>query len=98
MHTHKDLQQEIKNAPLNLLKTITATLDNGGAVTFQIEDACDFILCNKYPNEQEFLLHLTQRNSLTQEALECFLRHMLFNKNTASLFVRWQREKHSSIT
>jgi hypothetical protein len=82
-----------KNNSFNLYQTITSTLNNGGAVTFQLYDAVEFIIEKDFSNEIEFLHHLLQTNSLTQNALECFLKHMMFDKEIASIFVKWQREK-----
>ena len=97
MHSDKNLISFFKNSSLDLYKTITSPLNNGGAVTFQIHDAIEFIAQQKFFNEIEFLLHLFQTNSLTQNALECFLKHMMFDKETAILFVQWQRQKHSFV-
>ncbi|QOP46538.1 hypothetical protein [Sulfurimonas paralvinellae] len=93
MHANKKTTFIFENSSLDLHKTITSTLDNGGAVTFLLKDAIEFIFYNKYANEKEFLLHLYHTNSLTQNALECFLKHMMFSKDTAKNFVRWQRKK-----
>lgn len=93
MQTQNNLHHLLQETSLDFYKTLTSTLNNGGAVTFQIKDAYEFILHNKYPNEREFLAHLFQTNSLTQDALECFLKHMMFDTQTARHFVRWQREK-----
>ena len=82
-----------KNSSLDLYKTLTSTLNDGGAVTFQVYDSIEFITEKKLSNEIEFLSHLFQTNSLTQNALECFLKHMMFDKETARQFVQWQRKK-----
>jgi hypothetical protein len=98
MHKKQEMAAILEKSSLNLYKTVTSSLNNGGAVTFQIKDALDFVFYNKDANEIEFLSHLFRTNSLTQEALECFFKHMMFNKETASSFVQWQREKSSFIT
>jgi hypothetical protein len=93
MHTLYNINTLLKTPTIDLYKTLTSTLNNGGAVTFQIHDAIEFIQERKLSNEIEFLLHLYQTDALTQNALECFLKHMMFNKETASTFVQWQRKR-----
>jgi hypothetical protein len=91
MSTDNTLASLFEHPTLDLYATLTSPLNNGGAVTFQIYDAIEFIMKKKLINEIEFLLHLLETNSLTQNALECFLKHMMFDKKTASQFVAWQR-------
>ena len=93
MNTKLNLNRLLNNTSLDPLKTLTLTLNNGGAVTFQIQDALEFVFSNKFTNEVEFLMHLSHTHSLTQEALECFFKHMMYDKGTARNFVQWQREK-----
>jgi hypothetical protein len=97
MYLDKKTISIFENSSLELHKTITSSLDNGGAVTFLLKDAIEFIFHNKYANEKEFLLHLSQTGTLTQNALECFLKHMMYNKEIARNFVKWQREKSTLI-
>ncbi len=97
MQTLKNIQLLLKDSSLDLFKTVTSSLNNGGAVTFQMQDALEFVFYNKYTNEIEFLSHLFQTKSLTQEALECFFKHMMFDKETARHFVQWQRTKSSFV-
>ena len=93
MNTRPNLNKLLNNPSLEPLKTLTLTLNNGGAVTFQIQDALEFVFSKRFSNEIEFLMHLFHSNSLTQEALECFFKHMMYDKGTAKNFVQWQREK-----
>jgi len=97
MQTLKNIQLLLKDSSLDLFKTMTSSLNNGGAVTFQMQDALEFVFFNKCTNEIEFLSHLFQTKSLTQEALECFFKHMMFDKETARHFVQWQRGKSSFV-
>jgi hypothetical protein len=86
----------LRKESIEFSKALTIRLNNGGAVTFQIDDVLEFIYAKKFANEIEFLSHLLQTNSLTQDSLECFLKHMLYSKETARLFTQWQREYNSS--
>jgi len=97
MYKEQEMAAILEKSSLNLYKTVTSSLDNGGAVTFQMQDALEFVFYNKDANEIEFLSHLFQTQSLTQEALECFFKHMMFNKETARQFVQWQRARSSFI-
>jgi len=97
MHKKQEMAAILEKSSLNLYKTVTSSLDNGGAVTFQMQDALEFVFYNKDTNEIEFLSHLFRTQSLTQEALECFFKHMMFNKETARHFVQWQRTKSSFV-
>ncbi|MBA1433594.1 MAG: hypothetical protein FAF04_08420 [Epsilonproteobacteria bacterium] len=93
MHIQTNLQLLFKEESLDFYKTITSTLNNGGAVTFQLLDAIEFVFSKNFTNEIEFLMHLLRTKSLTQEAMECFFKHMMYDKGTARNFVQWQREK-----
>jgi hypothetical protein len=97
MDHSKELISRFKNSSLELDKTLTSTLNSGGAVSYQIIDVVEFIVDKKLSNEVEFLLHLLKTQSLTQEAIECFFKHMMFSKKTALSFVQWQRENSSLL-
>lgn len=88
-----NLHEQIKNTSINLLKTVTSSLDNGGAVTFQLQDVLEFIIQNNYTKEMEFLQHLLSQEKLTQESLNSFFKHMLFHTSTAQSFTKWQRKR-----
>jgi len=93
MHMQTNLQLLLKEESLDFHKTVTSTLNSGGAVTFQLLDALEFVFSKSFINEVEFLMHLLDTKSLTQEAMECFFKHMMYDKGTARSFVQWQREK-----
>jgi hypothetical protein len=87
----KNLTQELKECSLNLSKTLTSPLNNGGAITFQIQDVVEYIQHTNPSKEKEFLKHLLRKDNLTQEKLESFFKHMLFKKENAQKFIQWQR-------
>ena len=92
MNTQFSLKKLLNNTPsLQTLKTFIIPLNNGNAVVFQIQDVLEFIFYDKLTNEIEFLMYLSHTNSLTQEALECFFKHLMYNNNTARNFLHWQR-------
>jgi len=97
MNSATELLSCFKNSSLDLHKTLTSTLNSGGAVSYQLIDVIEFIIDKKLSNEIEFLMHLLQTKGLTQEAIECFFKHMMFSKKTALSFVQWQRENSSLL-
>jgi len=83
----------LENSSVDLKKTITSTVENGGAVSYQLIDLIQFIVEKKLSKEIEFLLHLLQHNKLTQNGLESFLKHLIFDTTRARLFLQWQRSR-----
>jgi len=98
MYNTQRLITLFQNSSLELHKTLTSTLNSGGAVSYDIYNVLLFIIDKKLLTEIEFLTHLIETNSLTQEAIECFFKHMMFNKETARSFVEWQRKNSPIIT
>ena len=84
----------LEKTSLDLSKTLTISVNNGGAVSFEIHDALEFIYTKKLKNEIEFLSYLLQTKALDQNSLESFLKHLFYKKESARLFTQWQREIH----
>jgi hypothetical protein len=84
----------LEESYVDLNKTVTSSINNGGAITFQFQDTIEFIFNKKLSSEIEFLAHLVATKALTQDSIECFLKHMMFDKETASLFTQWQRQRN----
>lgn len=82
---------------LDLDKTITLSTNNGGVLTIQIHDAFIFMNDIKLKDELEFLEHLANSKSKpTQETIDGFLKHLLFDAKLAKKFVQWQRNAHAA--
>jgi len=90
----KDIITYLEKSCVDLNKTVTSGLNNGGAITFQFQDTIEFIFSKKLSGEIEFLTHLVATKALTQDSIECFLKHMMFDKETARLFTQWQRQRN----
>jgi len=79
---------------LNLFtdETVTASVQNGGAVTFQIKDLICFIFDTKQSREIILVSQLLDEKKASREAIITILKKFVFDLKTASSFVVWQRE------
>jgi len=84
----------LQESYVDLNKTVTSSTNNGGAITFQFQDTIEFIFNKRLSGEIEFLAHLVATKTATQDSIECFLKHMMFDKETARLFTQWQRQRN----
>lgn len=87
------LLQQLQQKEIEIHKVITTATQQGGAITFSINDAIRFIYALCLENEINYINFIVNSNELTQYQVESFLKHLLFATQTAKKFVAWQRRK-----
>lgn len=88
----RTIMKKFEKTNVELDKTITQATNNGGAVSYQIMDALEYIYDKKVKDEISFIEHLVDTNQATHESIEHFVRHFLFDSSSAVKFVEWKRD------